>query len=484
MLILYILLGLVGALVLVLGAVTALRCARARKLTGDHPQATPEALEPYAQALGDMLRCRTVSRKDSYDDTEFAKLREVMARHFPLVHARAQRQQFSQDCWVYKVPGLDESRNILLMSHHDVVEADEAWTQEPFGGQVVEGKIYGRGAADTKGSLCAIFFAMETLLAQGITPPVNVYLASSHNEEQGGDGIPSALRWFQEQGIRFEVILDEGGAIVDPPLGNMHCEKCAMIAVHEKGRCKVLCTVRAGSSHVSLTGYKDNPVERMAAFVQEVTRRAPWERRLNPQVRGMFASLAPYCSLPLKVLFSNLWLFGGLLLRVLPKINGTAGGMVGTTCNFQTLQGGTTQKVCTAEAMLRNIDPESLEQDLARFRAMAEKYGITVEITRQEYYAPADLQSPAWAYTLAQLEKIFPRYPAAPYILPAGTDAWRLTPVCSCVLRFAPTRMSAQQLGSVHAADENLDVSAIYEAAVFYRSFVENYGSVLKEETK
>lgn len=475
MTIIYILLVLLALLLAVLLVNTAVKSGGRRRLTGSHPEASAEELERYATALRDMIRCKTVSVEGSYDDTEFAKLRETVKQHFPLLHEKAERHSFANDCWVYKIPGKDESRNILLMSHHDVVAADETWTHDPFGGEVVEGRIYGRGAADTKGSLCAILFATEALLEKGSLPPVNLYIASSHNEELGGDGIPSALKYFQEQGIRFEVILDEGGAIVDPPLGNMNCEMCAMVAVHEKGRCKVRCTADAASSHVSLTGYKDNPVERMAAFIQEVTAKKPYLRRFSPQVKAMFEDLGPYCSFPLNVLFANLWLFGGLLLKLLPKLNATAGGMVGTTCNFQKIEGSTIGKTCTCEAMLRNINEEDLKTDLAAFTKIAEKYGITTEITRLEYYPPADMESPAYAYTLDCLAKIFPRFPAAPYVLPAGTDAWKLTPVCDCVLRFAPTRMRKDQLASIHASDENIDVSAIYEAATFYKYFVENY---------
>ncbi len=473
--VLWIVLGLAAALLAVLLANTAVKTSKARKLVGEDPVGTAEELERYGQVLGEMIRCKTVSVKDSYDDTEFAKLRQVVKERFPLLHEKAERYSFSQDCWVYKIPGKDPSRNILIMSHHDVVPVDESWTHEPFGGEVVDGRIYGRGAADTKGSLCAILFAVEELLEKGFVPPVNVFVGSSHNEELGGDGITSARNWFQEQGITFEVVLDEGGAIVDPPLGNMNCDRCAMVAVHEKGRCKVLCTARAESSHVSLTGFKDNPVERMSAFVQEISSKNIFLRKLNPQVEGMFSSLAPYCGFPLNVLLCNLWLFGGLIRRLLPKINATAGGMIGTTCNFQTIQGGTNEKVCTAGAMLRNINEEDLKTDLAAFEAVAAKYGITVEIERQEYYAPADMNGKAYAYAMDCLKEIFPRYPAAPYILPAGTDAWKLTPVCGCVLRFAPTRMDKEQLGSIHAVDENIDVAAIYEAAVFYKYFVVNY---------
>ncbi len=475
MTVLYILLGLLALLLAVLLVNTAVKSKKRRILTGSHPEASEEVLARYAAGLGDMIRCKTVSLEGGYDDAEFAKLREVVKQHFPLLHEKAERHSFADDCWVYKIPGRDPSRNILLMSHHDVVAADEEWTHDPFGGQVVDGKLYGRGAADTKGSLCAILFAAEELLEKAFLPPVNLFIASSHNEELGGDGIPSALKWFQEQGIRFEVILDEGGAIVDPPLGNMNCEMCAMVAVHEKGRCKVRCTADAASSHVSLTGYKDNPVERMAAFIQEVSTGNLFLRRFCPQVKAMFEDLGPYCSFPLNVLFCNLWLFGGLLLKLLPKLNATAGGMVGTTCNFQKIEGSTTGKTSSCEAMLRNINEEDLKTDLAVFTNVAKKYGITVETIRLEYYPPADMESPAYRYTLDCLAKIFPRFPSAPYVLPAGTDAWKLTPVCDCVLRFAPTRMRKDQLGSIHASDENIDVSAIYEAAVFYKYFVENY---------
>jgi carboxypeptidase PM20D1 len=475
MIVLYCLFALIAVLATTLLLNTAIKTAKAHKLEGDHPTFSQEELEEYATALQQMIACKTVSVKDSYDDTEFAKLRQVVRERFPLLHEKAELKICAADCWVYKIPGKDQRRNILLMSHHDVVDADEQWTYEPFSGTVVDGKIYGRGAADTKGSLCAILFAAEQLLREGFQPEVNVYLLSSHNEELGGDGITSARSYFQEQGITFEVVLDEGGAIIDPPLGNMQCEKCAMVAVHEKGRCRVRFTATWESSHVSLTGYKNNPVERMATFIQDVTAKDIFIRRFNPQVEGMFAQLAPYCGFPMNVLLSNLWLFGGIIKKVLPKINATAGGMIGTTCNFQKIEGGTNEKIVTASAMLRHVDEHDLDKDLQTLKTYADKYGIAMEISHREYYTPADTSLPAYSYALDCLKAVFPKFPAAPYILPAGTDAWKLTPVCDCVLRFTPTRMSSKQLASIHAVDENLDVAAIAEAAVFYKHFVKHY---------
>ena len=475
MIVLYVIFAAVLLLAAVLLVNTALQTRSARKLEGQHPTFTDAELEAYGNTFARMLRCATVSVAEGHDDTEFAKLRSVVEEDFPLLHQKAERRLLAEDCWMYKIPGKDPSRNILLMSHHDVVPADTDWTMPAFDGIIKDGKVYGRGAADTKGSLCAILFAAEEMLRAGVTPPVNFYIVSSHNEELGGNGMAATLAYCQENGITFEVILDEGGAIVEPPLAGMDCEMCAMVAVHEKGRLKLKCKAENESSHVSLTAFKGNPVERMSQFIHEITTKNIFIRRLHPQTRGLFTGLAPYCKLPMKLLLSNLWLFGGLLTKILPKLNATAGGMVGTTCNFQTIQGSVNSKVCTASVMLRNINEEDLKADYAAFKAVADKYGITLETEREEYYAPADMDSPAYRYTMDCLAKVFPRFPAAPYILPAGTDAWRLTPVCNCVLRFAPTRMSKQQLGSIHAADENLDISAIAEAAAFYRYFVENY---------
>lgn len=254
---------------------TALKRSHCRRLEGEHPSFSPEELAVYGQTLQKMLQCKTVSVKGSYDDAEFKKLRDTVEESFSLLNQKDQRQIFSQDCWIYKIPGKDPTRNIMLMSHHDVVEAREGWTRDAFLGQIEEGKIYGRGAADTKGSLCAILFAAEQLFAKGFQPEVNVYIGSSHNEELCGDSIPSSQEYFQKQGICFEVILDEGGAIVDPPLGNMKCEKCAMVAVHEKGRFKVTCTATWESSHVSRTGYKNNPVDGWLASFRKSLRKVP-----------------------------------------------------------------------------------------------------------------------------------------------------------------------------------------------------------------
>ena len=70
-----------------------------------------------------------------------------------------------------------------------------------FSGDIAEGKVWGRGASDTKCSVMAFFQAVEELLAEGFVPPTDVYLASSCTEEWGGDGAPKIVAELQRRGL-------------------------------------------------------------------------------------------------------------------------------------------------------------------------------------------------------------------------------------------------------------------------------------------
>ena len=475
--VLFIILLLLLVLILILLVNTVLVTKKARKLKEFKSFYTDEEALEYAKRLQKMIQCKTISVEGSYDDTEFEKLRNVMTELFPTVHKKAEKMTFSDDCWIYKIKGADESRNIMLMSHHDVVAVSGEWEHEGFSGEIADGKIWGRGTVDTKTPLFAEFSALEELLNDGYIPPCNIWLGSSHNEEIGGNGIPLANEYFKENDIKFEVVLDEGGALIEPPLAGMSADKCGMVAVHEKGRIYLKCTATTGNAHASLTaGSKATPVERMSSFINEIMTKDIFIRKLNPQVTAMFKHMAPYLAFPMNMLLSNLWLFGGIIKKVMPKINAQAGGLIGTTCTFNNIEGSTASKICTAKAFLRPVDEEDFKKDLEAFKEIAKKYDITVEMTEDsEYHGPADMSKPQFDYTMKCIGEIFPQYPASPFILPAGTDARTLTDVCECVLRFAPIRLSAQQLGSVHAENENLDLDSIGNAVAFYKHFVKNY---------
>ena len=477
MIILYGILAVFSAFILILISRAVYVKAKARKLMPYAEHETEEKQKYYAERLAKMIRCRTVSVDGSFESEEFNKLNDVMKELFPEVHRRAEKKTFSDDCWIYRIEGKDSTRNIMLMSHHDVVKTnDENWDYDPFGGEIHNNALWGRGTVDTKTPLFAEFTAIEELLTDGWEPPINIYIGSSHNEELGGDGIPLARDFFKEKGIRFELILDEGGAVISPPLPGMKCN-CAMLAVHEKGRCTLKCRADKETGHASLDPGLGTPVERMSRFISEAD--SVFSRNMYPEVKAMFNHLCPYLPFQLRLVFANLWCFEPLLVKLIPEINASAGSMLGTTCTFNGIHGGRQDHIdeefCEATVMLRCVNDKDQEDDIRELQKLADKYGVTLEKTFYEYYAPADMTSRGYLYVKKVAEDMFPASAVAPFILPAGTDARHMRDVSDAVVRFAPIAINDQQYGSVHGDNENISLPAIGNAVAYYRELLKNY---------
>ena len=86
--------------------------------------------------------------------------------------------------------GRGTGHSVMLASHIDVVGVSESedWRVDPFGGEVVDGRVYGRGAADMKGGAACMLAATDALLSLGLRPGGDVVWASVVDEETGGMG--------------------------------------------------------------------------------------------------------------------------------------------------------------------------------------------------------------------------------------------------------------------------------------------------------
>ena len=63
---------------------------------------------------------------------EYEKLYSVIDKAFPNIREKAERLTFGKGCFVYIIKGKNAEKNIMLMSHHDVVEGCEGWESDPF----------------------------------------------------------------------------------------------------------------------------------------------------------------------------------------------------------------------------------------------------------------------------------------------------------------------------------------------------------------
>ena len=101
--------------------------------------------------------------------------------------------------------GSGQSRSLILNGHVDVVSPEpvDKWRFNPWGGEVSDGKIYGRGALDMKGGVIANLFAVRAIIDSGVKPSGKIICESVIEEEAGGSGgtLACFLRGYKADGM-------------------------------------------------------------------------------------------------------------------------------------------------------------------------------------------------------------------------------------------------------------------------------------------
>lgn len=97
---------------------------------------------------------------------------------------------------------------IALNAHGDVVPPGEGWTRDPYGGEVVDGKLYGRASAVSKSDFATFTFALRALEAAGVPLKGGVELHFTYDEEFGGEVGPG---WLLDQGLTKPDLLIAAG---------------------------------------------------------------------------------------------------------------------------------------------------------------------------------------------------------------------------------------------------------------------------------
>ena len=441
---------------------------------------TPERAREYKDKLSKMISCKTVWTKDGENAGEFERFYSVIDELFPTLTSMAKRLTFGGGCFFYVIEGKDAKRNILLMSHHDVVDGGDGWSSDPFVATERDGYLYGRGTIDTKTPLFAELEAAEELLLEGYDfEGINLYIGSSNNEEVAGDGMVLATEYFKENGIRFDTLLDEGGAITEGQIPGVKC-KSAVVAVHEKSRHIYRCVaVNDPKGHGGFGGATDSTVERMSAFISEVVAKKNkiYKGRFYPEVRATFERHVPYMSFPMNLLFGNISIFSPLIKKIMMGIP-AASAMLSTGLSFTTVSAGKADepqmraKRAEATMFLRCVREDDLYEGLEKIKAIGKKHGVEIEQIERDYCRPTDFCGDAFHTVEAVLNDCFPDVAVVPFLLTAGTDARRFTDVCDNILRFAPIDLSKKQFATIHNADEHIGVKNIGECVVFYKEFV------------
>lgn len=429
----------------------------------------------YAKILSKLIQAETISVNGDKDSAKFDKFHKLLQETFPKLFSTAIAENFDGSL-LLRWQGNDSAKQpLLLMSHHDVVEASGNWSHPPFEGVISKGKLWGRGTLDTKGSLWAMLQAAEEMIDDGFVPDRDIYFESACNEEITGAGSDAISAELEKRGIRFFMTLDEGGMMLYDPIGGAD-GTFAMVGVGEKGCADLRFTARSKGGHAATPG-KNTPLVRLGKFMAAVEKKKLFETELSPVVQEMFERTAPYAKGAMRLLFSHVSIFRPVLCKVLPRISATAGAMLKTTLAFTMCQGSDGRNVLPQEAWvignMRYSHHQGRESSISAIKKFAAKYDILTEVLDPGFESQiTDYKGEPFQLIERAVSEIFPGVVPLPYIMTGASDSRFFGRVSEHCIRFAPFLIDDKQLDSIHGIDENVDIETLASAVDFYKYII------------
>lgn len=441
---------------------------------------SPKREKAYADKLAEMVRMETVSVRGEDQREKFLAFHALLHGLFPKVFEVCEYHEL-EGSLLLKWKGRSSEKPVMFIGHMDVVEASspEAWKYPPFSGTVADGRVWGRGSGDTKCSLFSFLQAAEELISQGFVPERDIYLAGSNTEEIGGEGAPRIARWLKKNGVRLEMLCDEGGSMVSDPMKGVE-GVFAMVGLFEKGYGDLRFTAKGKGGHSSMPK-KGTPIPKLAQFICRVEKKDPFKEKFSPAVEAMLANMAPFCAFGLKIVLSNMWLFRPVVKRI---ARGTElGAMLKTTICF-TMQSGSEgcnviPREASVTANMRFIPHQGKDESIKIITKLADKYGLETEVlTASEPTKPVDLDSKAFLLTQDCISECFPGVGICPYVVTGGTDSRFFGEVCNNMIRFSPVLYGKEALAAMHGVDEHIETSTLPGAVDYFKLLAKNVGKL------
>ena len=475
----------VGAALVVLLALALVRTAlyRPTRETGPAPAVAVAVPAGAAERLSAALRIRTISHEDpaAFDAGAFRALHDHLRASFPRVHAHLRRETVGAHSLLYTWTGADPSlRPILLVGHLDVVPVEPGteprWQEDPFGGRIADGFVWGRGAIDNKSTVLGTLEAVEMLLGEDWRPARTVLLAYGHDEEVGGlAGARQIAALLERRGVALEMVLDEGGVIGDGILPGV-ATPVALVGIAEKGFVSVELSTRAPGGHSSVPGPGGAIGVLGAAVGRLEDEQLP--ARFEGPTRQLFERLGPWFPFGRRAVFANLWLTRPLLLRGLASAPAT-NAMVRTTTAATIFQAGTKDNVLPSHARavinFRILPGDSIAAVVAHVRRVVDDERVQVRIVGRfsaEPSAVSSTGSPAYRALARTIRRAMPEAIVAPYLMVGVTDARHYAGLSRNVFRFQPLRLTQRDLARMHGTDERVTIGGYERAISIYRQLI------------
>lgn len=465
------------ALVVLFLAVLLVRAALFRPKEDALPEPEKTAIDygKAAEHLARMVRVKTVSSRDSaaVDEGEFERFRTLLAELYPTVTKNCPPERIGPSGILYHIKGKSADAPSVLMAHYDVVPPgdEDAWERPPFCGETDEhGVLWGRGTLDTKGTLCGILEAAETLLAGGFVPARDVYLSFSGDEEIMGESAPAIVEELRRRGVRPAFVLDEGGAVVEGAFPGV-AQKTAVVGTCEKGQMDVELSVKSRGGHTSAPPPK-TPVAALCRAAAAVDSH-PFPAALTPAAAELFDTLGRHSGFALRLVFANLWCFLPLLKRICTKSGGEMNALMRTTCCFTMMEGSRAANAIPTEARmtanLRLSPLDTMETAVERLRRVIGDPDVSVRTIQGTNPSPVSpTNTPEWERLRRAIRMTWPEAIVSPYMMVACSDSRHFCAISENVFRFSAMELTKEERGCIHGLNERVPTEKIGRAAEFF----------------
>jgi carboxypeptidase PM20D1 len=434
--------------------------------------------DPVAK-LQALVRIPTVSDRDpsKIDTAAFDRLLAEHERLFPRLYATLELTRVGGHGLLFRWEGARDDRPVVLMAHLDVVPVDEdaPWKHPPFGAEIHDGAVWGRGTLDDKGCLVAISEAVDRLLEQGFTPAQDVWLSFGSDEEVSGTTALEAVTELTSRGVEPWLVIDEGGAIAGQAFPGIKSPVGA-IGVTEKGTTSVELRVDGRGGHAS-TPARNGPTARLARAILKVDS-APMPASIPDATVELFRRLAPHAAPPLRALMANARRLRPALTRALIAAGPESAAMTRTTFATTTLSGSPALNVIASTARaginVRVMVGDTVADVISHLRKAIGDDQVQIEIVESGEASPVSpIDDDAFRLIESTIAELFPEAIPAPYVMMAATDSRHFTAICPRVYRFAPFRMSKAQRQAIHSYDEHLGVDDFLLGIDWYQRLIQ-----------
>ena len=425
-------------------------------------------------ALAELVRCKTVSYSDASleDDAEFEKLIAKLPSLYPNVFRTCSLQRFDGRGLLFHWKGSDRSGDpAVLMAHYDVVPVDESsWDGPAFEAVIKDGAMWGRGTLDTKVTFNGILSAAENLISQGFTPKDDIYFAFSGGEEINGPGADNIVNYFESQGITPSMVVDEGGAVVTDIFPGVSGQ-CGLIGIAEKGLMNLEFDVSSDGGHASAPA-PHTPVGILSKACSRLEDH-PFKKHFEGPALEMFNVLGRHSTFLYRLIFANLWCFGGILDSICKKSGGELNALVRTTVAFTQMTGSAAPNVIPPSAsMVANLrlnPADNVESAVEYVKNTIANDDIKLNVLIGRNPSPvSSIDCEGWRRVVSAVEGTWRGCIVAPYLMVQCSDSAYYGRISDRVYRFSAMDLTAEERHSIHGNNEHIRLETVKSAVEFF----------------